>query len=107
LHRYTAPASGRVIRDDHAGLQLAQKTGLLFGLAERSGGVDGHIGVEALANGGDGRERRADFEGDAREDQLLATGRGDGLATLGSSNALTDERSMIGTPRSASSSPVE
>ena len=47
-----------------------------------SGGVDGHIGVEALANGGDGGERRADFEGDAREDQLLAAGRGDGVGDL-------------------------
>ena len=91
---YTAPASGRalsfristirlaVIRDDHAGLQHTQKTDLSFGLAERSGGVDGHIGVEALANGGDGGERRADFEGDAREDQLLAAGRGDGLGNI-------------------------
>jgi hypothetical protein len=38
--------------------------------------------VEALANGGDGRERRADFEGDAREDQLLAAGRGDGVGNI-------------------------
>jgi nicotinamidase-related amidase len=51
--------AARVIRDDHAGLQHAQKTDLSFGLAERSGGV------EALANGGDGGERHADFEGDA------------------------------------------
>jgi hypothetical protein len=72
----------RVIRDDHAGLQHTQKTDLSFGLAERSGGVDGHIGVEALANGGDGGERRADFEGDARKDQLLAAGRGDGLGNI-------------------------
>jgi hypothetical protein len=40
----------------------------------------GHIGVEALANRGDGGERRTDFEGDAREDQLLAAGRRDGLS---------------------------
>ena len=71
---------GRVIRDDHAGLQHTQKTGLALGLAESSGGVDGHIGVEALANGGDRGERSADFEGDACEDQLLATCRDDCLS---------------------------
>ena len=46
---------GCVIRDDHAGLQHAQKTDLSLGLAEGSGRVDCHIGVEAFANGGDGK----------------------------------------------------
>jgi hypothetical protein len=59
-----------------------QKTDLSLGLAESFGGVDGHIGVEALADGGDGGKRRADFKRDAREDQLLAAGRGDGLGDL-------------------------
>ena len=40
------------------------------------------VSVEALANSGDGRERRADFKGDAREDQFLAPGRSDGLGHL-------------------------
>ena len=64
-----------VVREDHAGLQHAQKTGLPLGLAEGSRGVDGHIGIEALTNGGDGGKRRADFEGDAREDELPTAGR--------------------------------
>src|SRR3984885_3524601 len=69
-----------VVGEDDAGLQHAQKTGLALGLAEGSGRVDGHIGVEALASRGDGGERRTDFEGDTREDQLLAAGRRDGLS---------------------------
>src|SRR5262249_37578390 len=66
-----------------AGLQHAQKPDLSFSLAESTGGVDGHVSVEALANSGHGRERRADFKGDAREDQLLAPGRSDCLRHLG------------------------
>src|SRR6476660_6532497 len=62
---------GGVVGKDHPGLQHAQETDLSFGFAESSGGIDGDVGVKALANGGDGGERRADFEGDAREDQLL------------------------------------
>jgi DNA-binding transcriptional LysR family regulator len=58
---WTAPASARAlslrifhrqggaVREDHAGLQHAQKPGVPLGLAKSSGGVDGHIGVEALA----------------------------------------------------------
>jgi hypothetical protein len=39
-----------VIGEDHAGLQHAQKPDLSFSLAESTGGVDGHVSVEALAN---------------------------------------------------------
>jgi len=42
-----------VVGQDHAGLQHAQKPDLSFGLAESTGGIDCHIGVEALANSGD------------------------------------------------------
>jgi len=40
-------------------------------LAECSSGVDRHIRVEPITDGGDGRKSRADFERDAGEDQLL------------------------------------
>src|SRR5689334_16951876 len=61
-----------VIGEDDAGLQHAQKPSLSFSLTESTRSVDGHVSVEALANSGDGGERRADFKGDAREDQFLA-----------------------------------
>jgi hypothetical protein len=69
-----------------------------------SGRVDGHIGVEALADGCHGGERRGDLKGDARQDQLLAAIAAMAWATMGSSNALTDERSIIGTSGRASTS---
>src|SRR3984957_18819063 len=71
-----------VIGEDHAGLQHAQKSDLSFSLAESAGRIDGHVSVETLANSGNGGERRADFKGDAREDQFLAPGRSDGLCHL-------------------------
>lgn len=48
-----------------------------FGLAEGSRGVDRDISVETLADGGDRRERRADFKRDTGENELLAAGCGD------------------------------
>ena len=44
-----------VVGEYYAGLQHAHKTDLSLGLAEGSGRVDCHIGVEAFANGGDGK----------------------------------------------------
>src|ERR1700720_2915029 len=51
-----------IIRNDHAGLQHGQETDLSFGLAERSGSIDGDIGVKTLANGGHRWKRCANFE---------------------------------------------
>ena len=62
----------RIVGENHARLQHAQKPGLPLGLAERARGIDGHICVETLAHGGDGRKSGADFERDAGKDQLLA-----------------------------------
>src|SRR6516164_8000554 len=49
----------------------------MFGLAERAAGVHSDICVEALANGGDGRECSADFERETRKNQLLTRQLGD------------------------------
>ena len=48
---------GGVVGEDNAGLQHAQKTDLPFGLAESTGGVDSHVGVETLADLGPRRLR--------------------------------------------------
>src|ERR1700688_1815485 len=70
----------RIVGENDARLQHAQKPGLPLGLAERARGIDGHICVETLAHGGHCRKSCADFEGDASEDQLLAAGRLDGAS---------------------------
>ena len=71
---------GRVVRENDALLQHAQKPDLPLGLTERSRGVDRHIRVQPLTHRGHCRKSRADFEPDASEDQLLAAGRFDGLS---------------------------
>jgi serine/threonine protein kinase len=69
---------GRVVRENDARLQHAQKPDLPLGLTERSRGVDRHVRVQPLAHRGHCRKSGADFERDASEDQLLAAGRFDG-----------------------------
>src|SRR6185437_14314043 len=70
----------RVVRENYASLLHSQYPDLALGLAEGSRGIDRHIGVKPLADGGDGRKSRADFERDPGKDQLLAAGCRDGAS---------------------------
>src|SRR2546428_13138585 len=71
---------GRVVRDNNTSLKHAQKPDLALGLTEGSRGIDRYIRVQPLAYGSDCRKSRTDFQRDAGEDQLLATGRRDGAS---------------------------
>src|SRR3989475_4164263 len=95
---------GGVIRHDHARLLHPQQPGLAFRVAECSRCIDGHIGLIALADCSNGRESGTDLKRDAGNDQLLAARGLDRCSTLGSSQALTVDRSMILMPGRASTS---
>src|SRR6266540_5302611 len=67
-----------VVGEDDPRLLHAQQAHLALRLAEGAGGVDGDIGIVALADRGNRREGGADLQRNAGEDQLLAAGRLDG-----------------------------
>jgi len=58
----------------------AQQAGLVLGLVEGARGVDCDVGVVAIADGRDRRERRAHFEGDSGDDEFARAGGLDGVA---------------------------
>src|SRR5262249_12258626 len=60
----------RVIRDDHTGLQHAQKPCLVLGFAESPRRIDGNIRLVPLAHCRDRRERRANFKRYPGEDEV-------------------------------------
>src|SRR5262249_4922403 len=91
-----------VVRHNNARLQHAQEPGLPLGLAERSGGIDCHIGSEPLPTAVMAGKAAQTSKQTPAKISFLRPVASMARATPAPSKALTDERSMISTPGSAS-----
>src|SRR3989441_8898542 len=69
----------RIVSDNHAGLHHSQDAGNTFGLTEGPGGVDRRVYVIPGSRRRDRGEGQADLDRDRSSNELLATGRCDGL----------------------------